>query len=185
LFAIVFPLALGLIAIADPVVKHAFGPQYAPSVTPLRILLFSLIFGFLGLITSALLNATNRQKTQTKLITTALVVNVILNLILLPKLRIDGAAIAALTSNAILCLAGLYFASRQVYINFQNIRRYINQTLWPALAMAGIVFYLSTKMHYLFVILIGAAIYFTLICLTGVINRENISIIFNKLKPKS
>ena len=185
LFAIVFPLAFGLIAIADPVVKHAFGPQYAPSVTPLRILLLSLIFGFLGLITSALLNATNRQKTQTKLITLALVVNIVLNLILLPILRIDGAAIAALVSNAILSLVGLYLASRQVYINFKNIVKYINQTLWPALAMAGTVYYFSTKMHYIPTILIGAAIYFILICFTGVINRENISIIFNKVIPKS
>lgn len=185
LFAIVFPLAFGLIAIADPVVKRLFGSQYAPSVTPLRILLLSLIFGFLGLITSALLNATNKQKTQTKLIATALVVNVILNLILLPKLRIDGAAIAALASNAILCLAGLYFASRQVSINFKNIIKYINQTLWPALAMAAVVYFLSTKMHYLPTILIGGVVYFVLIFATGVITKQNVLIIFNKLKPKS
>jgi O-antigen/teichoic acid export membrane protein len=185
LFAIVFPLAFGLMAIADPVVNHVFGQQFAPSVTPLRILLVSLIFGFLGFITSAALNATNRQKIQTKLIATALVVNVILNLILLPKLRIDGAAIAALTSNAILCLAGLYFASRQVAINFKNIIKYINQTLWPALAMAASAYYLSTKIHYFPTITISGIIYLALICITGVITKENISLVFSKIKPKS
>ena len=184
LFAVVFPVALGLIAVADPVVKLVFGQQFAPSVVPLRILLVSLIFGFLSFITGALLNATNRQKTQTKLITLALVVNVILNLILLPKLRIDGAAIAALTSNALLCLTGLYFASRQVFINFKNILRYINQTLWPALAMAAVVYFLSFKIHYLLTIVVGGIIYLILICFTGVVNKQNVSIIINKLRPK-
>ncbi len=185
LFAIVFPVAFGLIAIADPVVKHVFGQEFLPSIVPLRILLVSLVFGFLGFITSALLNATNRQKTQTKLITLALVVNIILNLILLPVLRIDGAAIAALVSNIILCLAGFYFASRQVFINLKNIIKYINQTLWPALVMAAIVYYLSGKINYIPTIIIGGIIYLILIYFTGVISKENILIIFNKLKRKS
>lgn len=184
LFAIVFPIAFGLMAITAPVIKHVFGEQYLPSITPLRILLISLIFGFLGFITSAVLNATNKQKTQTKLITAALIINIILNIVLLPTLRIDGAAIAAMVSNTVLCLAGLYFASRQVTISFKNILRYINQTLWPALAMAAAVYYLSEKLHYVSTILIGGAIYFILICFIGVINKENISIIFNKIRPK-
>ncbi|HSR88921.1 MAG TPA: flippase [Candidatus Udaeobacter sp.] len=184
LFAIIFPLAFGLIAIANPVLKHVFRDEFAPSIMPLRILLISLIFGFLGFITSALLNATNKQKIQTKLIASALVINVILNLLLLPKLRLEGAAIAALISNTFICLAGFYFARRQVEINFKNILKYLNQTLWPALAMAVIVYILSFKLHYIPTILIGGIIYFVLIGFTGVITKENILIVFNKIKPK-
>ena len=184
LFAIIFPVAFGLMAIADPVIKQVFGQEFSPSIVPLRILLVSLVFGFLAFITGALLNATNRQKTQTKLMGLVLLVNVILNLILLPKLKINGAAIAALVSNATLCLAGLYFARRQVFINFKNIIKYANQTLWPALAMAVAAYYLSFRIHYLLTIVISGAIYFILIYLTGVVSKENISIIINKLKPK-
>lgn len=182
LFAVVFPVALGLIAVADPVVKMVFGPQYAPSVAPLRILLISLIFGFLSFITGALLNATNKQKTQTGLMALVLVVNIILNLILIPRLGITGAALAAMASNIVLCLAGLYFASRHVFINMKNILNYINQTLWPALAMAGVAYYLSGKIHYLPTILVGGVVYLVLICFTGVVNKENVLIIISKLK---
>jgi O-antigen/teichoic acid export membrane protein len=122
LFAIVFPLAFGLIAVAQPVIIHVFGSQYAPSVIPLRLLLGSLIFGFLALITGALLNATNNQKTQTSLITVVLVFNIILNLLLLPRFGIVGAAIAALCSNMLLCFAGLYFSVRSVPIDFVSHR---------------------------------------------------------------
>lgn len=185
LFAIVFPLSLGLIAVADPVVRHAFGEQYAPSITPLRILLVSLIFGFLALITGALLNATNRQKTQTGLIATVLIINIILNLILLPKFRINGAAIAALVSNAVLCLVGFYFSIRQVPIRLKNIASYINQTLWPAAVMAIVVYALSHKIHYLFAIVIGGIIYITLLFFTKVLTKEIILMILSKIKPKS
>ena len=182
LFVIIFPVAFGLIAIADPVVRQVFGQQFAPSIAPLRVLLVSLIFGFLSFIPGALLNATNKQKTQTWLMALALMISVILNLILLPRLGITGAAVAATASNAVLCLTGLYFSGRQVFINFKNIFRYINQTLWPALAMGASVYYLAGKIHYLPTILIGGIIYLVLICFTGVINRENISIIISKLK---
>ena len=69
----------------------------------------SLIFGYMGFITGALLNATNNQKTQTGLLGSSLVINVILNLILLPRLGIVGAAISALVSNTFLCLGGYFF----------------------------------------------------------------------------
>ena len=185
LFVIIFPVAFGLMAVADPVVRQVFGQQFAPSVAPLRVLLVSLIFGFLSFITSAMLNATNKQKTQTGLMASALMISVILNLILLPKLGITGAAVAALASNTVLCLAGLYFAGRQVFINFKNIFRYMNQTLWPALAMGAVVYYLSEKIHYLPTILIGGIIYLVLIFFTGVVNKDNILMVLNKLKSKS
>lgn len=186
LFAIIFPIAFGLMAIADPVVKQVFGPEFSPSIVPLRILLVSLVFGFLAFITGALLNATNKQKTQTGLMGLVLLVNVILNLILLPKLKINGAAIAALISNLLLCLLGFYFVRRQAPISLKNIFKYLNQTLWPALAMAVVVYGLSFKIHYLFTILIGGFIYIVLIYCTGVVTKQNILIIFNKIKrPKS
>ena len=90
LFAIIFPAAFGLIAIADPVVRKVFGQEFFPSIAPLRFLLLSLIFGFLSFITGALLNAVNKQKPQTGLMALVLVVNIILNLILLPRLGITG-----------------------------------------------------------------------------------------------
>jgi O-antigen/teichoic acid export membrane protein len=184
LFAVVFPLALGIIAIAGPVVRHAFGKQYEPSIWPLRILLLSLIFGFLTFITGALLNATNKQKIQTGLVSLALIVNIILNLILLPILKINGAAIAALVSNAMLCGLGLYFSTRQVEINLRNIWHYLNQTLWPAVVMAVVVYILSFKLHYLVTIIIGGIIYLSLLYFTKVITKDIVLLILNKVKIK-
>lgn len=187
LFAIVFPLVFGLIAVAYPVITKVFGSQYIPSIVPLRILLLSLIFGFLALITGALLNATNKQRTQTVLITVVLIVNIILNLVLLPRIGITGAAIAALISNAMLCLVGFYFSVRQVSIDARSIMLYLHQTLWPALAMAGVVYVLSFKLSFLITIPIGAGLYLALLYKTKVLTKDILLLVVEKirLKPKS
>ena len=184
LFAIVLPLAFGLIAIADPVIRHVFGEQYLPSIFPLRVLLLSLIFGFLAFITGALLNATNKQKTQTMLVFSALLINIILNLILLPIFKINGAAVAALVSNAMLCLLGFYFSRQQVDINSSNIWHYLKQVLWPAIVMALVVYWLSFFIHYIVTILIGGALYLVLLYATKVIDKEMIMVVLDKIKVR-
>ncbi len=184
LFAIIFPVSFGLIAVAEPVIKRVFGAQYIPSILPLRILLISLIFGFLSFITGALLNAINKQKTQTGLMALALTISIILNLILLPVLKITGAAISALVSNFILCMVGFYLSTKQVNINLKNIIKYLNQTLWPAVIMGVVVYGLSFKIHYLVTIVIGGVIYLGLLYYNKVIDKELILNIINKIKPK-
>ncbi len=184
LFIIVMPLALGIIAIADPVVMHVLGEQFAPSVLPLRILLLSLIFGFLTFITGALLNATNKQKIQTALVSVALLVNIILNIILLPVWGINGAAVAALISNAALCLLGFHFSKKQVHIDSDSIWRYFKQALWPAIVMALVVYWLSFVVHYIVTIAIGGLLYLVLLYATKVIDKETVMVVLNKIKLK-
>jgi len=184
LFTIVFPLAIGLIVLADPVIKRVYTASYAPSVMPLRILLVSLVFGFLALITGALLNATNKQKIQTGLITGALIIDVISNLILMPRLGITGAAISALISNFFLWAGGYYFSSRQVDISFKNILKYFNQTFWPAVLMGVVVYFLNFKISFIFAIPIGAVLYFALLFITGGIDKEKILKIKSKIIKK-
>ncbi len=185
LFAIVFPLTLGLIVLAEQIIIKLYTPAYLPAVSVLRILLVSLIFGFLSFITGALLNATNHQKIQTALLGSALGLNVILNLILLPKIGINGAAVSALAGNIILCLGGYYFSSKYIRISHKNIFKYANQALWPALAMALAVYLLSFKISFLFSIPIGMAIYGILYFLAGGYSRETLQDIISKIRIKN
>lgn len=184
LFTIIFPLAVGLFVLAGPVITLVYGPSYAPSIMPLKILMGSLIFTFLGLITGSLLNATNRQNLQTWLMGIVLVVNVALNLILLPILRLNGAAISALISNVILVVCGYLLARRELNIQFKNILKYINQTLWPAVVMGIVVYYLSLKINFILTIPVGVVIYFGLLFLTGGMDFEKIKMIIGKVYRK-
>ncbi len=172
LFIIVFPLALGIGILARPLIIKIYGTGFLPSVPVLQILLIGLVFGYLSFITGALLNATNHQKVQTVLLAIALVFNVGLNLALIPLWGIIGAAIAAVLSNIILAIGGFYFARRFAIINGENIFRFANQAIWPALVMALIVYYLSLKINFIWAIPVGAIIYGGLLFLTGGLSLE-------------
>ncbi len=172
LFMIVFPLSLGVITLAEPIILHLYKPTFAPSIPVLQILMVSLIFGYLGFITTALINATNHQKVQTSLVAVALVVNLSLNFFLLPRHGIQGAALAALGSNITLCLLGYYFSSRYVKLNHGLITSYLLSSLFAALIMAVVVWYLSTTVHYLLIIPIGALVYIIMLFLVKGVTME-------------
>ena len=185
LFIIIFPLSFGLFVLAELIVTKIYKPEYLPSVPVLRVLLISLIFGFLSFITGALLNASNRQKVQTALVAVALVVNIIMNVILLPRVGIIGAAFSALAGNIILCFGGIYFAGQFAVLDFKRIFISINQTLWPALIMAMAVYYMSQWMNFLITIPIGAVLYFILLFITGGLSASMIKEAKEKIFIKS
>jgi len=182
LLTIVLPLSFGLMVLAYPVITKIYKPEYAPAVPVLQILLISLIFGFLAFTTGALLNATNHQKIQTSLLGVSLVISVVLNLILLPRLGIIGAAVSATISNFVLLLGGFVFSRRYVVISGRNLWKYFNQAFWPAVVMAVVVYLLVQKINFLITIPIGVLVYFILLWLTGGIDRELINNIKAKIK---
>lgn len=181
LFAIVFPLSFGLGAIAKPVILALYGERFLPSVPVLRLLLISLIFSYLGYITGALLNATNHQKVQTALLAVALSINTALNLLMLPRFGIEGAALTAVISNSIMCLSGFYFARRFAPIDIKTIARAFFKTVCPAAVMAAVVWLLTLKLSFIITIPIGGALYGVLLFWNGTIDDTLINKIMTKI----
>lgn len=174
LFLIVFPLSFGLIAIARPVIIKMSGASYLPSVPVLQILLVSLIFGFLTFISGALLNATNRQNLQTMLMALALIVNVGLNIFLIPRFGLLGAASAALIANLVLAVAGYLICNHYFHFPQLAITIKLVQCLIPAALMALAAYYLVNIFPLPIVIILAGILYFVLIMLSGGINKQYI-----------
>jgi len=168
LFTIVFPLAVGLFVLAEPLLSKIYGQGFAPAAPALRLLCISLIFSYLAIISGALLNAVGWQKKQTVLVAIALVVNLCANIILIPRLGITGAAVSALASNFILWLCGFWLARRRLLLPGRLIFKYANQTFWPAILMGLFVAYLfSLGVNLFLVVPASAVVYFGFLFLTG------------------
>jgi O-antigen/teichoic acid export membrane protein len=135
LFTISFPMAIGLGAVSYPVIISFYTSKYTPAVEVLRLLLVSLVFIFFTLINGAVLNAISKQKVQTVLIAGVLVINVVSNILLLPRYGIVGAAAAALLSNIVLWFSGFVAIHRFVGLPLRILLKFFNQTFWPAVAM--------------------------------------------------
>lgn len=181
LFTIVFPLAFGLIAVAEPVIIKLYAQQYIPAIPVLRVLMISLIFSYLGIVTGATLNATNRQKTQTFILAAALGVNIISNLLLLPRIGIMGAAYSALLSNVILTIGGFWFCRATVEMDYGRLNKYFHQSFWPAVIMGLSAFYLAQKINFIIVIILAAILYGILLLLSGGLNKEMIRNFYSKI----
>ncbi|MFC1622644.1 flippase, partial [Patescibacteria group bacterium] len=106
LMLIGFPLATIVAVLAPDFVPKIFGIEYVNSVLPLQILMVTLAGIFLTFPIGSFLNATSRQVRNTFNIGVAVVINIVLNLILIPRLAYVGAAIASLASTLVILILG-------------------------------------------------------------------------------
>lgn len=100
LYALVFYTALFMSALiciaARPFVVILYGETYLPAVQPLRIVVWYTAFSYLGVARNAWMVCEERQKYLKYLYFGAAVMNVILNLLLIPMWGASGAAAASL-----------------------------------------------------------------------------------------
>lgn len=101
------PIVAGIMALAPEIVGFVYGKEYLPAAPALLILIPTLLFVFLDFPIGSLLNATDRQATQTKLMGLATLISLALNIALIPAYGVSGVAVASLVSHAALFCAGL------------------------------------------------------------------------------
>ncbi|MFH1790071.1 MAG: oligosaccharide flippase family protein [bacterium] len=175
IFIVAFPAIGGIFVLANPVIQALYGDNYTGSILPLQILTLGLVFIFLTFINGALLNAVGKQRIQTTILTFSLALSVFLNLILIPRLGIVGASLSSLISSIFFVKCGTYFCGKFIKINYFRLFKYLNQTIWPAIVMAVMISYLAEyKIHFVFLIPIGAVIYFSGVILLKAIDIKNI-----------
>ena len=91
-------IALPITFLANDIIKILFGAQYQSAAGVLRIHVWATVFVFLGVATGKYLVVENYTKISFLKSITGAIVNVILNIILIPKFKINGAAIATVIS---------------------------------------------------------------------------------------
>lgn len=156
------PIMFGLASLADRIIFSAYKAEYAPAVIVLQLLSIGLIFIFLNFPIGSLLNATDRQKLNTKLVGATMFVNIILNLILIPKLEYAGAAIAFLFSHGFLFFAGLWVCRKIIPYSKTLLLVTFSKTILCGGVMSMVVLAVKQQVHLFLSILIGAAVYFLL-----------------------
>lgn len=174
LLIIVLPISLGLIILAKNIVLSIYSIDFLNSILPLQILLLGLVFSFLSFPVGALLNACNKQRTQTTIVFIVLVVNVVLNILLIPHYTVVGAAISATIGNALLTIIGYYFTKKLAKISHWFILKSFLQTLISAIIMGLVVWQVNLHWHYLMAITTGGLTYVVCLFLFKAVDRGQI-----------
>ena len=116
-YLLTVPCMIGLFLLADQIVLCLLGENFIPSIMTIRILSFLILFMPLsGGVFCQLLLTSGREKKYLCSVLIGAVVNVILNLILIPKFLQNGAAFASVISEIIVCISMILFTKQFIDI---------------------------------------------------------------------
>jgi O-antigen/teichoic acid export membrane protein len=159
LLLLVTPIAFGISALAEPIIRLVYGPAFLGSVVPLQILILSLFFAFLYWPAGSLLNACDRQASNTKIMGLTMAVNIVLNAILVPRLEAIGAAIAAFIGNAVLFFGALLMTRGLARLEPETFHGPAVKIMGSGLLMSLVVTQLAGRLPVAADVAVGAAVY--------------------------
>jgi len=106
-FAVLVGLSVTLLS--RPIIQILFGSAYLGAVSVLRIYVWSVVGTFLGVAVGQYLIAENYTKIYFFITILGAIVNVVLNLLLIPKIGINGAALATVVSYLFVVVSLIFF----------------------------------------------------------------------------
>jgi len=132
----IIPTCVGVALLSMAIVELLYGPEYAASALVLAVLMGMPLVGFYNVGMSQVLNAAGRQSSVARIAVTAAIVNVGLNLLLIPSVGLLGAAFAAVITEIV--TAAAYTRAGWPIVRATPARAYV-QPLWATAAMAAAV----------------------------------------------
>jgi O-antigen/teichoic acid export membrane protein len=110
----VVPLVVAGTFLAGPVIRFLYGAAYANSTAPLRILLWSAALVVLRWVYMDSLRATGHQALDLRCAITSATLNVALNILLIPRFGMIGAASATVFADLVWFVMSFYYFRRAV-----------------------------------------------------------------------
>lgn len=164
LLLLAIPCTIGLALTSEYIVPLLFGDAFLPAVGTLRILsVLVLIFSISYFLGHIILTATGRERMILRATITGAVINALVNFLLIPAFKQDGAAIASVLSEAAVMVVLLWHSRKFYQLHISG--RYVCSTLGAILIMTGAVFGLKRILGtepemVLLIIAVAAVLYF-------------------------
>jgi len=177
---IMLPIAMGTTLLADKIIFWIYGMEFSGSVTALQILIWALVFTSINPILTRLLTSIGEQKLNTVSHTLCAIVNVTLNLILIPTLNYNGAAVATVITNIVFSMLNFYFIFKHMRIlpPYRIFMRLIISILFIAI----FIYFASHILNILLTISLAIGTYLVTLMVLKVLNGEDISLFRKILK---
>ena len=177
---IALPVSFGIIAVSGEIVHKLYTEDF-DSIWQLRVLIASTPFLFINFSLSSFLNATERQKINTRNLGIIMIFNIILNLIFIPKLGVWGASLASTLSTLFLFGLNFFEVMKVIHMPIRFFRPLLG-SLFSAVLMYGAVIYSKDIIGWLPSILVGGLVYLILMLLTRTIRKQDFLFIKNSFR---
>ncbi len=170
------PIVIGGVILSEPLIRFLFGAEYVPGTLSLQILLLTVPMNFVAAILSNVVFAYDAQKKLVIYAGIGGVLNLILDLILIPFWGIAGSSFATLCVQ-IVSAVYLWNAAKRLQ-PFRVLHRLGKIILASAIMGAVLLLLLPLHLKVLFLVAASAAIYFLILYLIKEPLLQEILIIF-------
>jgi O-antigen/teichoic acid export membrane protein len=173
IFMILFPITVGSVILSRDIITWIYTEKFLSSTIVFQILSLTIMFNSLISLQNSIFIAINKQRLNNIAILLCAVLNIALNIILIPKMSFTGAGLATLISVICLYLIGFHFVYKETGI--QPFKKDILKYVFASLIM-GIS--ISIMEHdIVFKMIDGFLIYIAIIILLKGLNKEDIKML--------
>jgi O-antigen/teichoic acid export membrane protein len=175
------PLGVGTTLLAGRIILFIYNSQYSNSILALQILIWSAVFICFSNTFGCLAGSANMQKASMKIAGICMVINVALNLMIIPVYSYIGASVTTVATE-LLSLA-LYFilCSRIGYGITKPMLLNVAKISIASLAMGVFIIY-AFNVSLIPLIIVSAAFYLVLLYVIGVFGNEDIKLLLSIIK---
>jgi O-antigen/teichoic acid export membrane protein len=171
------PLALGLTLLGDKIILFFYGEQYTNSIIAIQILAWDVLLIFLYGCSAFILVSTDKQNKMMLIAASTALLNIVLNIFLIPTYSYVGSAIATIIAEGFLLASYIYLNGR--YLHMIPIHKIVVKPIFASGAM-GLFIYYFNNINLFLIIIISVIIYFVVLYLLNGFSKEDISL-FRKI----
>lgn len=173
-------VGLFLFILAPTIVRLVSTAAFDAAVEPARILAFSLVFVFAATVFYNLLFAVNRQNELIVIGIASVVLNVAMNLVLIPRYSYNGAAVATVISEGV-GFAGTYFVATRKTTFWLDGRFLVRAA--AATSAAVLVAAVTWRFEAWLVLLLSEIAFLATAWLAGAIRKEDLEVLLRRAEP--
>jgi O-antigen/teichoic acid export membrane protein len=183
LFILTLPIVVGTVILADKFILLIYGTEFQNSIMVLRILMWGFLFLSLTSISGVVLNSMGKEFTSMKAVVISAGLNVLLNLLLIPKYGLIGASLASVIALFLFFILNLYVVSKYLFVlNFFSITV---KPLFSCMIMAIFLYYSKSLIDITFLVPLAAIIYFSILLVVKVLSKEDINMLKMIIKKEN
>lgn len=177
------PIAIFITFLADKIILLIYGTGYIPSVIALQVLIWAVIFMFINTLSLNLLGSVNRQVVVAKIAASGAILNIILNLLLIPEFSYIGSSVATVATELLILPIFLYVLRKTEYIEIASLIKDVFKILICNIVLV-IAIILLNQLNYGLVVLVSVILYLVMIYITKILDSDDISLIKSIFKRK-
>ncbi len=176
--AVALPMATGAMLLAGPIIRILAGEEFAPAANVLSVLVWAPAILFLYIVVNSLV-ISQLTKFATMITGVNVIINIVGNLILLPRIGIMGAAIMTLVSESIQGIFYFYFVRKKI-TKFKFL-----SNLWQpfiASSIMGVIVYLVKDKFLLIPVALGGVVYVLVLLVLGFFRKDDLNFLMKLIR---